>query len=73
MGLSLFHSIEKTRASLMKWLNGKQTASTLLFSLKIVWSRVSCERGEASRREIRVSCLCCSTLLRLGKDKTSYY
>lgn len=73
MGLRLFHSIERTRVSLMKWLNGIQIASTLLFSLKIVRSRVSCEHGEAARREIRVLRLCRSTLSGLGKDKTRYY
>ena len=53
----------------MKWLNGIQTASTLLFSFKIVRSRVSCENGEAARREIRVSRLCRSTLSGLGKTR----
>ena len=51
MGLGLFHSIEKTRVTLMKWLYGMQTPSSLLFFLKAVRSRVSCEHGEAARRE----------------------
>ena len=42
----------------MKWLKGIQTSSSLLFFLKIVRSRVSCEHGEAARRETRVSRLC---------------
>ena len=50
MGLGLFHSSEKTRVTLIKWLNGIQTPSSLLFFLKIVKSRVSCEHGEAARR-----------------------
>ena len=49
MGLLLFHSIEKTRVTLMKWLNGIQAPRSLLFFLKIVRSRVSSERGEAAR------------------------
>ena len=47
----------------MKWLNGIQIASTLLFSLKIVRSRVSCEHGEAARRD---SCLASLPLHALG-------
>ena len=73
MGLGLFHSSEKTRVTLIKWLNGIQTPSSLLFFLKIVKSRVSCEHGEAARRETRVSRLCRSTLSELGKDKTRYF
>ena len=53
----------------MKWLNGTQTASSLLFFLKIVKSCVSCEHREAARRETLVSRLCPSTLSELGKDK----
>ena len=49
MGLLLFHSIEKTRVTLLKWLNAIQTPRSLLFFLKIVRSRVSSERGEAAR------------------------
>ena len=68
-----FHSIEKTRVTLMKWSNGIQTPKSLLFFLKIVRSRISCEHGEAARRETRVSRLCRSTLSELGKDKTRYF
>ena len=57
----------------MKWLNGIQTLSILLFSLKVVRLRVSCEHGEAAIRETRVSPLCRSTLSKLGKDKTHYF
>ena len=63
----------KTRVTLIKWLNGIQTSSSLLFFLKIVRSRVSCEHGEAARRETRVSRLCRSTLSELGEDKTRYF
>ena len=73
MGFLLFHSIEKNRVTLMKWLNGIQTPSSLLFFLKIVGSRVSCEHREAAPRETRVSLLCHSTLSELGKDKTCYF
>ena len=44
----------KTRVTLMKWLNGIQTLSSLLFFLKIVRSRVSCEHGEAARLVSRI-------------------
>ena len=53
----------------MKWLNGIQTSSSLLFFLKIVRSRVSCEHGEAARRETLVSRLCRSTLSELAKTR----
>ena len=72
MDLFLFHSIEKNRVTLMKWLNGIQTPSSLLFFKKIVRPRVSCEHGEAARCDTCVSCLCRYTLSELGKDKTCY-
>ena len=69
MDFGLFHSSEKTRVTLIKWLNGIQTPSSLLFFLKIVKSRVSCEHGEAARRETRDSCLTSVPLhaLRVGQ------
>ena len=34
----------------MKWSNGIQTPNSLIFFLKIVRSRISCEHGEATPR-----------------------
>jgi len=51
----------------MKWLNGTQTASSLLFFLKIVRLGVSCEHGEAAIRGTRVSRLYRSTTLGVGQ------
>ena len=38
----------------MKWSNGIQTPSSLIFFLKVVRSRISCEHGEATRLVSRV-------------------
>ena len=54
----------------MKWLNGIQTSSSLLFFLKIVRSRVSCEHGESARRETRISPL---HALRVGQKQDTLF
>jgi len=66
-GFVTFHLIEKIRVTVMKWLNGIQITSSLLFFLKVVRLRVSCEHGEAAIRETRVSRLCRSTTLGVGQ------
>ena len=38
----------------MKWSNGIQTPNSLIFFLKIVRSRISCEHGEDARLVSRV-------------------
>ena len=56
MGLWLFHSIEKTRVTLVKWSNGIQTPNSLIFFLKIVGHvyPVSMEKPRDTRLVSRV-------------------